>query len=76
MENETLKLGKGGMRVIPFNAEPEWAVWQLANDEDAYGADASRYIVVTADGEDELDFGIMDLDEAQAIVDRHNEGRS
>jgi hypothetical protein len=41
------------------------SVWQLADDPEAYGDDAGKFILTSPDGEDEADCGIFDTaDEA------------
>jgi tRNA(Ile2) C34 agmatinyltransferase TiaS len=51
-----------------------WALYQLAFDEATYGARAGQYVIVTEDGEDEIDVmgTFKDVSAAQVIVDRHN----
>lgn len=62
-------------RASPDNVRGRlWSVWQLADDREAYGENAGRFIIVTDDGEEEIDAaGIYsEQDAAQAIVDQHN----
>lgn len=58
----------------PSKLYKRWALYQLAFDETTYGARAGHYIIVTEDGEEEIEVmgSFKDASSAQTIVDRHN----
>ena len=53
------------------------SIWQLANDPEAYGEDAGKFILTRPDGEDEVAQGLAmfnpfgTADEAQAYATAH-----
>lgn len=64
-EEHTRKFGSPRIR---------WMVWQLANDASTYGADAGKYILTSANGEEEHPDGVLyeTEEEAKQAADRAN----
>lgn len=47
----------------------EVSIWQLAEDEDAYGTDSGRFILTSPDGEEEESALVFDTEaEAEAFA--------